>query len=401
MHNRLQALLPEFKNILEQNILAYWLTHGLDERNGGFIGHVDFNNQKDFNAPKGCVLNARILWTFSAAYRALPKPEYLAAAQRAFDYLLAYFEDHDHGGVYWSVAANGQKLNPRKQIYAQAFAVYALSEYYAASANALALNKAKEFFGLMEKHCVEHEHGGYVEALGEKWEPIADVRLSEKDANEKKSMNTHLHVLEAYTNLARVWPEPRVHAALQQLIRLFLDRIVDARHNHFNLFFDEAWQVRSRVVSYGHDIEGAWLLEEAARVYGEAALLAEVRACSLRLLEAALEGLDEDGGLMNETNRATGHLDSDKHWWQQAEALVGLLNGYELTRSEKYFERFFAVWDFIKRRIIDHERGEWYWKVNRSGAPLSEDEKIGFWKCPYHNSRACLEASARLEHLLN
>lgn len=400
MQARLHSLLPEFKNVLEQNILAYWLTHGLDERNGGFLGHVDFNNQKDFNAPKGCVLNARILWTFSAAYRALPKPEYLAAAQRAFEYFLAHFEDPENGGVYWSVAANGEKLNPRKQTYAQAFAVYALSEYYAASANALALNKAKELFGLMEKHCVEHAHGGYVEALGEKWEPIADVRLSEKDANEKKSMNTHLHVLEAYTNLARVWSAPRVRAALQQLIRIFLDRIVDARHNHFNLFFDEAWQVRSQVVSYGHDIEGAWLLEEAARVYGEAALLAQVKACSLRLSDAALEGLDEDGGLRNEKNLATGHLDSDKHWWQQAEALVGLLNAYELTRNEKYLERFFAVWDFIKLRIVDHERGEWYWKVNRGGAPFSEDEKIGFWKCPYHNSRACLEVSARLERLL-
>lgn len=399
MHARLQALLPEFKNILEHNILAYWLNHGLDERNGGFVGHVDFNDQKDFNAPKGCVLNARILWTFSAAYRALPKPEYLAAAQRAFDYVLAHFEDQKNGGVYWSVTANGQRLNVRKQTYAQAFAVYALSEYYAATSNALALNKAQKFFGLMEKHSVEKEHGGYVEALGEKWEPIVDVRLSEKDANEKKSMNTHLHVLEAYANLARVWPEPAVREALRGLLEVFLQRIIDPRHGHFNLFFNEAWHVRSPIVSYGHDIEGAWLLDEAARVYGDEALRHEVERHTLRLLEAALEGLDEDAGLMNEKNLATGHLDSDKHWWQQAEALVGLLNAYELTRSEKYLEHFFAVWNFIKRTIIDHEHGEWYWKVNRAGALFSEDEKIGFWKCPYHNSRACLEVMARIKRL--
>lgn len=401
MTEQLRSLPTEFKNILEQNILSYWLKHALDETHGGFIGHVDYYNRPQFDAPKGCVLNARILWTFAAAYRATHRSEYLATAQRAFDYLCAYFADPQNGGVYWSVDAHGRKRNGRKQTYAQAFVLYALCEYYAATAHAPALEKAQQLFFLMEKHCAEREHGGYVEALGEKWEAIADVRLSEKDANEKKSMNTHLHVLEAYTSLARVWREPQVRVALQRLLRIFLDRIVAAQHGHFNLFFDEAWNVRSQIVSYGHDIEGAWLLEEAARAYGDETLLAEVKMCALRLLTAALEGLDEDGGLMNEKNLATGHLDSDKHWWQQAEALVGLLFAYEATQEEKYFTHFIKVWCFIKAKIIDTQNGEWYWKVNRAGAPNPADEKIGFWKCPYHNSRACLEVSARLERILS
>ncbi len=399
MREQIRALRAEFENVLQYNILDYWLTHGLDRVNGGFMGYVDYNNRKDLNAPKGSVLNARILWTFSSAFRALRKQPYLKAAQRAFDYLIEHFWDNENGGVVWSVDHLGHRLNARKQTYALAFAVYALSEYYAATGNPGALERAKTIFRLMEQHCAEREHGGYVEALGEKWQIIDDVRLSEKDANEKKSMNTHLHVLEGYTNLARVWPEARVREALRALIQIFLERIIAVQHGHFNLFFDEQWRVRSAIVSYGHDIEGSWLLAEAAQVYGDADLLAQVRAYSTRLAEAALEGLDADGGLMNEKNLTSGHLDTDKHWWPQAEALVGLLQAYEITHNEKYLELFLNVWNFIKGRIVDFVNGEWYWKVNRAGVPYPDDEKIGFWKCPYHNSRACLEMMARLERL--
>ncbi len=399
MKDRLQALKTEFANVLEYNILDYWLRHALDTVNGGFVGNVDYHNRADLHAPKGSVLNTRILWAFSAAYRAFPKQAYLDAAQRAFEYLLEHFWDKENGGIVWSVDFQGNHLSARKQAYAQAFAIYGLGEYYTATGSMVALEKAKSIFLLIEQHCSDREHGGYIEALGAKWQPIADVRLSDKDANEKKSMNTHLHVLEGYTNLARVWPEARVREALRDLIHIFLERIIDARHGHFNLFFDERWNARSALVSYGHDIEGAWLLEEAAQVYGDKNLLRQARDCSVRLVEAALEGLDADHGLMNEKNLASGHLDTDKHWWQQAEALVGLLNAYEITRNEKYLELFFNVWNFIKSRIIDFTNGEWRWKVDKAGAPNPEDEKIGFWKCPYHNSRACLEVITRLERL--
>lgn len=397
MIEKLTALRAELETILHSNILQYWLTHGIDPVHGGFRGYVDYQNRCDEYAEKGSVLNTRILWAFSAAYRAFPRPEYLEAAQRAYAYLLEHFEDQENGGMIWAVDYQGRPTNKRKQTYALAFAIYAFCEYYAATGQPVALEKAQTLFHLIEAHCVDRIHGGYWEALSADWQPIADVRLSEKDANEKKSMNTHLHVLEGYTNLARVWPEAPVRDSLQKLIHLFLERIIDQRHGHFNLFFDEQWNVRSVVISYGHDIEGSWLLGEAAQIAADAVLLRQVRGYSVRLAEAALEGLDVDGGLMNEKNFASGHLDTDKHWWQQAEALVGLLNAYEISRNEKYLEVCLKVWNFLNSRIIDFERGEWYWKVNQAGAPYPHDEKIGFWKCPYHNSRACLEVMARLE----
>lgn len=397
MQEKLKALRAELENVLHSNILQYWLKHGIDTAHGGFKGYVDYQNRANELAEKGSVLNARILWAFSAAYRAFPRAEYLEAAERAFAYLLGHFEDQENGGIIWSVDYQGRPLNKRKQTYALSFAVYAFCEYYAAAGNALALEKAKALFHLIEKYCADRLHGGYWEALGADWQPIDDVRLSEKDANEKKSMNTHLHVLEGYTNLARVWPISEVQHALQQLLQVFLKHIIDVQHGHFNLFFDERWQVKSAVVSFGHDIEGAWLLDEAARVCGDEELLRQIRGYSVRLVEAALEGLDADGGLMNEKNLTNGHLDTDKHWWQQAEALVGLLNAYEMTHNKKYLELCLKVWRFTQSRIIDFAQGEWFWKVNRQGEPFPADEKIGFWKCPYHNSRACLEVMARLQ----
>ncbi|MCG3120350.1 MAG: Cellobiose 2-epimerase [bacterium] len=397
MKEKLTALRVELENVLHSNILDYWLTHGIDSVHGGFRGYVDYQNRSDEYAEKGSVLNTRILWAFSAAYRVFPRLEYLAAAQRAFTYLVEYFEDKENGGVIWAVDYQGRPTNKRKQTYTLAFAIYAFSEYFAATGQQAALEKAQALFQLIEEHCVDWRHGGYWEALSADWRPIADVRLSEKDVNEKKSMNTHLHVLEGYTNLARVWPTARVYDSLRNLIGLFKERIIDQQHGHFNLFFDEHWNIRSAVVSYGHDIEGSWLLVEAAQVAGDADLLRQVRGYSVRLVDAALEGLDVDGGLMNEKNLTSGHLDTDKHWWQQAEGLVGLLNAYEITHNEKYLALCVEMWNFLKSKIIDFERGEWYWKVNQAGAPYPNDEKIGFWKCPYHNSRACLEVMARLE----
>lgn len=399
MQEKLKTLRAEFENVLENNILKYWLTHAIDNVHGGFIGYVDNQNRQDTKAQKGSVLNARILWAFSAAYRFSSKPIYLEAARRAFNYIIERFWDKENEGIIWAVDYQGNPFNKRKQTYASAFAIYAFCEYFAATGDSAALDKTKALYRLIEQHCADRENGGYWEALGENWQPIDDVRLSEKDANEKKSMNTHLHVLESYANLARVWPEAGVRESLHKLIQIFLEYIIDVRQAHFNLFFDEHWNVKSSVVSFGHDIEGSWLLDEAAQAYGDADLIQKIRGCSLRLVEAALEGLDVDGGLINEKHLTSGHFDTDKHWWQQAEALVGLLNAYEIAKNKTYLDYCLQTWDFIKSRIIDFENGEWHWKVNRFGVPYSNDEKIGFWKCPYHNSRACLEMMARLDRL--
>lgn len=398
---RLQSLREELRHILEKNILQYWSEHAIDEKYGGFAGHIDGKNRKHEKSNKGSILNTRILWTFSAAYRSLNRPDYLELADRAYKYLMNHFWDPEYGGIYWELDFKGNPVNKRKQIYALAFAIYALCEYHRAKKVAEPLEKAKEIYRHIEKYAFDKKKNGYIEAFGESWEPLEDVRLSEKDANEKKTMNTHLHLLEAYTQLVRFWPEEKPREALKNLIFIMLKWIIDSRHYHFHLFFDENWVRKSNHVSFGHDIEGSWLLDEAAGIYGDPALVQEVRKYSIRLVQAAIEGIDNDGGLMNEKDLDTGHMDTDKHWWPQAEALVGFFNSYQITKDESYLQYCFRMWDFIQDFIIDHENGEWYWKVDQEGKPYLEDEKIGFWKCPYHNSRACMEMIERIDQVLN
>ena len=386
----------ELLDVVENNILKYWLDHAIDHENGGFYGFVDPQDQPVKTASKGSILNARILWTFSAAFKNIQKNDYYNAARRAYDFVTQYFMDKKFGGIYWEIDYQGNPINRRKQVYALAFAIYALSEYYQISQDPEALETALDLFGLIETHSFDHKMNGYTEALSENWRPIDDVRLSNRDANEKKTMNTHLHLLEAYTSLARVSRDKDVHNALLNLIKLFLEKIIDPHTYHFNLFFDENWFVKSTVISFGHDIEGSWLLHEAAEVYGDPDLISCVKEYSIRLLDAAISGLDSDGGLMYENDTANGHLDSDKHWWPQAEALVGLFNAYQITNNKQYLNYCFNSWKFIKDKMIDHVNGEWFGRVNRLGVPYIDDAKIDFWKCPYHNSRACFELLHRI-----
>ncbi|UOG75351.1 AGE family epimerase/isomerase [Hymenobacter tibetensis] len=377
-------------------ILTYWSTHMLDTAHGGFYGQITDENNVVAQAPKGSVLNARILWTFSAAYRRQPNPTHLALATRAFGYLEKHFLDAEHGGVFWSVDYLGQPLDTRKQIYALAFAVYGLSEYYAASGNERALQHAQALFRAIEQHSFDPEHGGYLEALARDWSPLADLRLSDKDANEKKTMNTHLHILEAYTNLYRVWPDPQLRAQTQELLEVFQAHIIDPTSHQLHLFLDEQWQPKSTLVSFGHDIEASWLLLEAAEVLGNEDLVTQFRRVAVDMATTATRGLDTDGGLNYEFDPAQEHGDRDKHWWVQAEAMVGLLNAYQVSGQRRFYEQFQAVWEFTRTHLLDYAHGEWLWGVTATHLPMTGEDKAGFWKCPYHNTRACLEVLARL-----
>ena len=382
------------------NILFYWIKNTLDKKNGGFVGEITFDNTIIFDADKGAVLNARILWTFSSAYRFDPSPEYFKIAEIAYKYLVDYFWDRPYGGLYWRLDSLGNPINTRKQIYAQGFGVYAFSEFYRATKKEEALDYAKALYQLIEKHSFDPEYGGYVEALSREWKPMLDMRLSDKDKNEPKSMNTHLHLLEPYTNLYRIWRNDGLANQIRGLIRTFLDKIIDNERAQFNLFFEMDWKQKSRVVSFGHDIEGSWLLHEAAEVLGDKTLLHEVETIILRMVDKVLEqGIDTDGGVLNEYDPEHNHLDSDRHWWPQAEALVGFMNAYQLTRNEKYLRQVEKTWVFIKNNIIDKKNGEWFWKVKKDGTVVKEDCKVGFWKCPYHNSRALIEVLERLEKI--
>jgi cellobiose epimerase len=382
---------------LTGNILPFWMTRMIDNENGGFFGRIDGENNIVGDAPKGAILNARILWSFSAAYAELGGEEYLKTANRAKEYILDNFFDNTNGGTWWMLTSGGDPLDTKKQIYSQAFFIYALSEYALATGDEICKNKAIDLFHLIEKHSFDKEMNGYLEAFDSRWGVIDDLRLSEKDANEKKTMNTHLHVLEAYTNLYRLWPDEHLASQLENLIRIFLDKILDKGSSHLNLFFDENWQCKSTIVSYGHDIESSWLLLEAAMVLTDSDLRKEVAARSLKIVKAAIEGLQEDGSLIYEKDDSFDHIDMDRHWWVQAEAVVGFLNAWELTGGESYLQMTSKSFDFINNNLVDRINGEWYWSIRIDGTVNTRDDKAGFWKCPYHNTRMCLEIIRRIK----
>lgn len=396
MQNALISLRQEMYHALTAQILPFWMNHALDVANGGFVGRIKQNGTVVADAEKGVVLNARILWTFSAAKRVLGDEAYQTMAARAYRYLWDYFHDKTHDGFYWSVAATGQPpLQSKKQTYAQAFVLYGLSEYYRATKQPHVLQEAIQVFRLIERHGRDSKEGGYWEALSADWQPLNEVRLSDKDQNAPKSMNTLLHVLEAYTNLYRVWQDPVLAQALTELIHVFLQYVVHP-NGHLNLFFSEDWMPTAADVSFGHDIEAAWLLCEAAEVLENQSLMQTTQqlACKIAALTYA-EGRAVHGGLWYE-RFADGRIDTAQHWWVQAEAIVGYLNAYQLSQLPLFAEAALETWQFIRHYLIDPKTGEWYWSVDEKGQPNRVEDLVGLWKCPYHNSRACLEVLQRI-----
>jgi cellobiose epimerase len=391
------SLKEEVRTELTGNILPYWMNKMVDQEQGGFYGRITGSGQLMPQAEKGGVLNARILWTFSSAFLALRDPAYLDTATRAKDYILTHFFDEKNGGTYWSLTSEGKPKDTKKQIYSLAFFIYALSEYYRATNDQDCLDKATDLFRLIERYSFDKQKNGYFEAYSADWHLLEDLRLSDKDANEKKTMNTHLHILEAYTNLYRVWKDELLEKQLRNLLILFLEKIVDNTTFHLNLFFDENWMNKASVTSYGHDIEASWLLCEAAQVLGNKDLLKRVQEVSLKIADAASEGLQPDGSIIYEKNNAIGHTDTDRHWWPQAEAMIGYLNAFELTHEDRFFVKASGTWEFIKKNLVDFENGEWFWSVKENGTINRTDDKAGFWKCPYHNARACMEVMHRCD----
>jgi cellobiose epimerase len=394
----------QFRKELTGNILPFWMRHTVDREDGGFYGKVTCDLKVEKEAPRAAVIVTRILWTFSAAYRALGNPEYKEMADRAYTYILDKFWDKRHGGVYWTIDYRGNPISDRKQIYAQAFAIYGLSEYSRATGNAESLERAQQLFRLIEEKSHEPAYGGYLEACGRDWGALEDLRLSAKDLNSPKSMNTHLHVMEAYTNLLRAWKDPYLAARQKALLEATMDHIVDGATGHFRLFFDNQWNSLNDHISFGHDIEGSWLIFEAAEVLGDPELFARARRLAVEMAFAVYEqGLDKDGSLLYEANSKGVLIDPNKHWWAQAEAVVGFYNAYQLSHDVRFLEASRRAWEYIEERVVDKVHGEWHAKLSRQGVPYTEKEDpndaclVGPWKCPYHNSRVCLEMMERLE----
>ena len=391
-----------------KDILAYWQRYAPDAEHGGFYGRVNYQNQPDAKADKGIVLNARILWSFSAALRQTHHEEYRPIADRAFQYIRQYFVDPQYGGVYWSVDAAGQPKYPLKHLYGQAFALYGLSEYVHATHSAPALALAKEQFGNMVKHAYDRDggpaqKGGFVEALAQDWSPATDYIISKYDNQEIKTMNTHLHLLEAFTSLYRVWPDKSVAEQMRGMLRMFLEHIVDPKTYRMNMFMDMDWNIRRTAISYGHDIEASWLLPEAADVLaaknpGDKALQKTVRDLGGDMARAASTGFDPTDGGMNYELDPDGHLNKERSWWVLAEAMVGFMNAYQVTHEQAFLNKSVSSWEFIKKYLLDLKNGEWFLGVTGDHTVLG-NEKISMWKCPYHNSRSCLETLERLEHI--
>jgi mannobiose 2-epimerase len=380
------------------NILPYWRDRVVDGE-GGFFGSIANDGKVDAAAERGALLTSRILWTFSAAYARYRDPAYRKVADHAYADLVGRFRDPQYGGFRWSVSPKGGPSSDRKQVYGQAFAIYALSEYHAATGAQEPLDHAVATFNLIEEHARDRVNGGYFEAYSRAWTPVADMRLSTVDLNEPKSQNTHLHVMEAYARLLSVRPGAPVRDALADIVDVMLRRIVDPATGHLGLFFSETWAPRSDRVSYGHDIEAAWLLCQAGEALGDAALEARLRPLAVRIAEVTLaEGVDADGGVLNEGG-PSGLTNTDKEWWPQAEAVVGFLNACEVSGNRRFLAAACRTWDFIEARLVDKEGGEWFRGVTRDGKLLAGQMKVSFWKCPYHNGRTGLEAVRRLRSI--
>ncbi len=382
---------------LTNNILPYWLDTMADPA-GGYYGRRDGNDRLDAAADRGAILNARILWTFAAAARATRREDYRAAAERQYAYLVEHFVDKDFGGIYWSLHADGTPADTKKQYYAIAFAIYGLSEYVRLTGDENALGVAIELFRCIEEHSRDRVYGGYFEAATRDWQPIADMRLSDKDLNSSKTMNTHLHILEAYTNLLRVWQSEECREAATTLLELFNDVIVDDRTYHLRLFFDDDLRRLDGTISYGHDIEASWLMLEAAQTIGNADLLVRTKEITRNVALAALQGRCYDGSMLYERH-VGGSYDHEKHWWVQAETVVGQLYLARYHALPKYWDMALETWQYILGNIVDRENGEWYWSRLPDGSINRCDDKAGFWKCPYHNARMCLEGASLLADL--
>ena len=446
MKKAIKTLKQEVLDVLTQNLLPFWLDKMQDREHGGFYGQMTGRYELNREADKGAILNARILWSFSAAYRVLSRlsphtphlSDYLEAATRAKDYILAHFIDKEYGGVYWSVDYEGRPKDTKKQFYAIGFALYGLSEYARATGDREALDYALQLFDCIEEHAFDPAHNGYIEAMTRDWQPIADMRLSDLDANYPKSQNTHLHIIEPYTNLYRCLKEMQaqescsyvpvigsvlpigitvpeetvasVEGALRNLIDIFTDKILNPVTHHLDLFFEMDWtRGAGQQESYGHDIECSWLMHEAALVLGDEKVLKKVESIVKMVAKASEKGLNADGSMIHEATIATtplyGHpsspdegtitKDDDLHWWVQAENVVGWLNLYQHFGDEEALQRALRCWQYIKDNLIDWEHGEWYWSRRADGTLNLDDDHAGFWKCPYHNSRMCLEIIER------
>ena len=381
-------LKQEIVQDLTENILPFWASQSPDP-SGGFYGTLNFDGTPGAGAPKGGILNARLVWTFSSAYRLLKDEKYLRLADRAQRYFLDHFIDSEYGGSFYTVTADGAPLDMRKITYQNAFAIYGLSEHYRATGNKESLDVAIEIYRKLIEHTYDPVNGGFIESFTREWKMI--------DEEFPKTMNANLHVLEALTNLYRVWNDDGLKEHLREEIDVMSNKVLNQTTWHEQLFLTMDWQNRQDIDSYGHDVEFSWLLVEAAEALGDEEILKDAQRIAVNLVAVQLEqGLNEKGAMRYE--KADGILSDNFEWWPQTETVVGCLNAWQISGDKKFLDAAVRTWEWIKTYMIDREYGEWYSNVNPDGTPQKNRAKANQWRCPYHNGRMGFEVMRRLHY---
>lgn len=402
MNSKMQQIYDFALRDLTENLLPWWMKYTVDEEKGGFLGEVDNDNVPYPDADKFIVLNARLVWTFSAAYRVLGKPEYRMMADRAYTYFRDHFFDFENDGAHRNVDAWGKPVDSSRLVYGNAFAIYGLSEYFRATGCREALTLARRIVDSLEKHAYDREYKGYFETFTADWKHTPWVRGMNRVPSDEKTMNTHLHLLEAYTNLLRCEYTPFMQNKVREMLYFMVNRIVDRDIQHFYYYQDREWKPTSRVISFGHDIEGSWLMTEAAEVLGEEEAIRAVRDTCVQMARACFEeGLRPDGAMLTEKDVISGEPSRNLSWWEQNETVIGLTNLWQLTNDEKYLDGALRCVDFIDRHFIDHEKGGWFAILNEDGTKVLNDRKCAGFICPYHNTRMSLEIIERWRKLAN
>lgn len=387
----MKQMAQEIRAELTEHIIPFWLSLR-DEKQGGFIGRVDYDLTRHPEADKGCILNSRILWFFSETYRALKDERLRGAADHAFA-MLRRMTDDENGGVYWALRAGGAVADATKHTYNQAFAIYALSAYYRATGCQEALERAFALFRTVETHC--RDEGGYLEAFTANWQPESNEKLSENGVMAGRTMNTLLHVLEGYTGLYEAAGEEEVRRQLYFILDIWEKHVWNPAQRRQEVFFDHDYHTLIDLYSFGHDIETSWLMDHTLDVLADEALAARLRPCLLAMADHTLAAAFTSHGFANECER--GQVNQKRIWWVQAEALLGFLNAWQRTEEDRYRQAVLAQWRFIRDFVSDKRPGsEWFWYVQEYGAPGSDQPIVEPWKCPYHNGRMALEVMRRL-----
>ncbi len=382
----------EIRGHLERDIIPFWKSLR-DEIFGGFYGEMDYNLMLDRKADKGCILNSRILWFFSNAYITLGEAECLDYARHAYEFLRDVFYDRENGGVFWSVTYDGIPADDSKHTYNQAFAVYGLASYYDATGDQEALSLAYALTDKLEKECRDQE--GYLEAFDRQFYPASNEKLSENGVLAERTMNTLLHVLEAYTELYRVDGSGVIADKIRWLLDIFADKIYSPKERRLEVFFDLSYHSLIDLNSYGHDIEASWLMDRAAEILKDTIYILKIKRITADLADHIHSTAMDGNSLFNECEK--DKVDTKKVWWVQAEALVGFLNGFQKNPERTdYLESVGRIWDYIKTHMIDPRKGsEWFYELQQDGTPIKTREIVGPWKCPYHNGRMCFEVINR------